>query len=86
VARTAAPVELQLGAVRRNGQLVLTVGNEAKEVRLKPDPQQQPGEGVGLANVARRLENFYGSAAGLSVVQRDGRFTVELRLPIELTL
>jgi two-component system LytT family sensor kinase len=86
VARTCAPVEIKLGAQRRSGQLVLTVTNEAKEVRPKADLHRSEGEGVGLANVARRLESFYGSAAGLSVVQRDGRFTVELRLPIELTL
>ena len=87
VARTSAPVEIRLGAQRRSGQLVLRVENEAKErVGLKPDLQRSEGEGVGLANVARRLESFYGSGAGLSVVQRDGRFTVELRLPIELTL
>ena len=30
VARTCAPVELQLGAVRRSGQLMLTVENEAE--------------------------------------------------------
>jgi two-component system LytT family sensor kinase len=82
VARTFAPVELTLSAARSNGQLVLALENEAR-VGLKPDLQ---GEGVGLANVARRLQNFYGSAAALSAVQRDGRFTVELRLPIELTL
>jgi two-component system, LytTR family, sensor kinase len=86
VARTSAPVELQLGAVRRSGQLILTLENATREVRLKPDPHTQAGEGVGLANVARRLENFYGSGSGLTVVHRDGRFTVELRLPIELTL
>jgi two-component system, LytTR family, sensor kinase len=104
VARTSAPVEIKLDAERRNGQLVLRVGNEAKQrVGLKPaaqgranavragcagaaDLQRSEGEGVGLANVARRLESFYGSGAGLSVVQGDGRFTVELRLPIELTL
>ena len=103
VARTSAPVELQFGAVRRSGQLILTLENQAKEVGLsrgispdcapcggavrwsKPDLQRS-GEGVGLANVARRLENFYGSQAGLSAGQREGRFTVELRLPIELTL
>jgi two-component system LytT family sensor kinase len=86
VARMFAPVELKLSAARRTGQLVLVLDNETKGVGQKPDLQEQPGEGVGLANVARRLENFYGSAAGLSVVQKDGRFTVELRLPIELTL
>jgi len=56
--------------------------NETKRVVLTPDQ----GEGVGLANVARRLVNFYGTAADLSVVQREGLFTVELRMPIELTL
>jgi two-component system, LytTR family, sensor kinase len=90
VARNASPVELQLSAQRRDGQLILRLGNEAKRVGLKPDlqPDRHPaaGEGVGLANVARRLVNFYGAASGLSVVQREGRFTVELRLPIELTL
>jgi LytS/YehU family sensor histidine kinase len=87
VARTSAPVEIRLGAQRRNGQVVLRVENEARaRVGLKPDLQPSEGEGVGRANVARRLESFYGSGAGLSVVQGDGRFTVELRLPIELTL
>jgi two-component system, LytTR family, sensor kinase len=91
VARTSAPVELRLSAVRRSGQLVVTLENEARGVRLKPDPQrpelqEQAGEGVGLANVARRLHTFYGSAAGLSTRQQEGRFIVELRLPIELTL
>jgi two-component system LytT family sensor kinase len=82
VARTAAPVELQISAERRGGELFVRVANG---VGQKPD-RHQPGEGVGLANVARRLENFYGSAAGLSVAQRDGRFSVDLRLPLELTL
>jgi two-component system, LytTR family, sensor kinase len=87
VARTSAPVELQLSAQRKGGELLVRLANEARTARLKPDLQGTvAGEGVGLANVARRLENFYGAQAGLSVVQRDGRFTVELRLPIELTL
>ena len=86
VARNASPVELQLSAERKDGHLILRLSNEARRVGLKPDLQPDTGEGVGLANVARRLVNFYGSAASLAVVQRDGRFTVELRLPIELTL
>jgi LytS/YehU family sensor histidine kinase len=81
VARNASPVELQLSAERKDGQLILRLRNDAKRV----GPADQ-GEGVGLANVARRLANFYGASAALSVVQRDGFFTVELRLPIELTL
>jgi LytS/YehU family sensor histidine kinase len=90
VARNASPVELQLSAERKDGQVILRLRNEARRVGLKPDLQgdrhADEGAGVGLANVARRLANFYGSAAGLAVVQREGRFTVELRLPIELTL
>ena len=97
VARTRAPVEVKLGALRRDGQLIVTLENAAKPVRLKPDPQgngssfrgevqEQEGEGVGLANVARRLQTFYGSAATLATRQQEGSFTVELRLPIELTL
>lgn len=85
VARTSAPVELQLSAAKRGGELFVSVQNDAG-VRARPDLHRADGEGVGLANVARRLENFYGSAAGLSVAQRDGRFTVDLRLPLELTL
>jgi len=81
VARNASPVELQLSATRKDGQLILRLRNDAKRV----GPAEQ-GEGVGLANVARRLANFYGAGAALSVVQREGFFTVELRLPIELTL
>ncbi len=86
VARTSAPVEIQLNAERRGGELLVRVQNGVGlKPDLHPDPQRA-GEGVGLANVARRLENFYGPAAGLSAVQRDGRFTVDLRLPLELTL
>ena len=33
VARTSAPVELQFGAVRRSGQLILTLQNGAKEAK-----------------------------------------------------
>jgi two-component system, LytTR family, sensor kinase len=85
VARTSAPVELQISVARRGGELFVTVEN-GTGVALKPDLQREAGEGVGLANVARRLENFYGSDAGLRAAQRDGRFTVDLRMPLELTL
>ena len=58
----------------------------AQDALERPDLRHQAGEHVGLANVARRLESFYGPAAGLAAAQRDGRFTVDLRLPLELTL
>ncbi|HEV8331749.1 MAG TPA: histidine kinase [Steroidobacteraceae bacterium] len=85
VARTSAPVELKISVARRGGELFVTVEN-GTGAGLKPDLQREAGEGVGLANVARRLENFYGSDAGMRAAQRDGRFTVDLRMPLELTL
>jgi two-component system, LytTR family, sensor kinase len=85
VARTSAPVEIAVSAERHAGELLLRVENGVA-LRPKPDARESQGEGVGLANVARRLDSFYGSAASLSAAQRDGRFTVDLRLPLELTL
>ena len=42
-------------------------------------------DGVGLANIERRLAGHYGSAASLSLVSAPGRgTTVEIRLPAEL--
>jgi two-component system, LytTR family, sensor kinase len=85
VARTSAPVELKISAARRGPELFVTVENGVG-VGPKTDLQAQQGAGVGLENVARRLESFYGSDAGLRAAQRDGRFMVDLRLPLELTL
>jgi two-component system LytT family sensor kinase len=85
VARTSAPVELKISAASRGAELFVTVENGVG-VRPKPDPHETAGAGVGLENVARRLESFYGSDAGLRAAQRDGLFTVDLRLPLELTL
>jgi two-component sensor histidine kinase len=85
VARTSAPVQIVVTTERRAGELRVSVTNDVG-AGLKADLRGVAGEGVGLANVARRLENFYGSAAGLTAELRDGRFTVDLHLPLELTL
>jgi two-component system, LytTR family, sensor kinase len=83
VARSGSPVEIRLAAIRRSGQLIITVDND---VRPASQPGPSAGAGVGLANVARRLASFYGSDAALSATHVDDRYRVELRLPIELTL
>ena len=83
VARSGAPVQIRLAAQRRNGLLIITIDNDA---RPEEEPGRRDGEGVGLTNVARRLASFYGASASLSAERRDGRFIVDLRLPIELTL
>lgn len=83
VARSIGPIEIRLTAIRQRRLLIVTVDND-----VRPGSQSQPntGAGVGLANVARRLVSFYGPEAGLTATHRDGRYVVELRLPIELTL
>jgi two-component system, LytTR family, sensor kinase len=83
VARSGSAVEIRLAAGRRDGQLIITVDNG---VRAAAPPGSYGGEGVGLANVARRLASFYGVDAQLTATLRDDRYVVELRLPIELTL
>jgi two-component system LytT family sensor kinase len=83
VARSGSPVRIRLAAQRRNGRLIITVDND---VRPGAEVGPRDGEGVGLTNVARRLASFYGKDACLTAERRDGRFIVELRLPIELTL
>ncbi|MGH8177784.1 MAG: sensor histidine kinase [Steroidobacter sp.] len=83
VARSSGAVEIRLAATRQSGQIIITVDNDVR-AGLQPDPDA--GEGVGLANVVRRIAAFYGTDASLSTTHRDGRFVVELRLPLELTL
>ena len=68
---------------RRDGdRLSLAVENPC-------DPDHPPGlgsengEGVGLANVAARLELRYRRSARLEVKNPPGRFRVEITLPAE---
>jgi two-component system, LytTR family, sensor histidine kinase AlgZ len=48
------------------------------------DPDRRPGRGtgVGLANVGRRLEAAFGGEAWMTSNEADGRFRVELTLPV----
>ncbi|MFN0085331.1 MAG: sensor histidine kinase [Blastocatellia bacterium] len=82
---------------RRGGEVVVSVsppGPGAGEFRVSVRDTgagiddiafaQGRKRGVGLANVERRLECFYGAAASLNFMSRPGDgTTVELRLPIE---
>lgn len=65
---------------RREGErLSLAVENPCD-----PDhPARESGEGVGIANVAARLELRYRRAARLEVKTPPGRFRVEITLPVE---
>ena len=67
---------IRLEARRENGRLVLSVDNP-----VDPDSVSKPGEGVGLANVRRRLEMFHARDGHLWAERGERRFRVTLELP-----
>jgi hypothetical protein len=75
----AARVEggrVHLAARRSDGTLTLMVENDVDE-----DAAGQPGEGVGLENVRRRLRALAGRDARLETARDGGQFRVTLTLP-----
>lgn len=67
-------LEARLGGER----LRLAVDNP----RDPSEPRRRQGEGIGLANVRRRLRLLYGGAARMSIGEEGERFRVELELPV----
>ncbi|MFL5297339.1 MAG: sensor histidine kinase [Phenylobacterium sp.] len=80
VARTRRPVAVEIVAEARDGQLAITVRDDAV-----PDLAEAPQTlGVGLANVRRRLEVLYGPAGLLIAGPRPGGgFAATIELPLE---
>ena len=80
VARSAAPVTIEIEAVALAGRLRLTVRDDGGvEEGLQP-----PKLGLGLENVRRRLALLYGDKASLSYGPRDPKgFEVSVELPLE---
>jgi hypothetical protein len=74
VARRAGPGYVRV-QVRRGADLRITVSNSAGDAA-------DPGPGVGLQNVRRRLEICYGAAAGLDLRVGADEAVAELRIPI----
>lgn len=78
VAQTTGEVTVRIMAQEEAGRLVITVEN-AGEAAIRPD---RNGEGIGLANVAKRLKaRFGGDAEMISTMPGKGRFCVRLTLP-----
>jgi two-component system, LytTR family, sensor kinase len=77
VARTSKPVEIRITAREAEGQLILSVTDDA------PKSVRQPGSGIGLTNVRDRLQARYGSAAQLDLREgKKGGFEVHMSLPL----
>lgn len=80
IARRLEGGTVGLEAARRPDGLLLAVTNERD-----PDAPPGGGEGIGLANVRRRLEVAYGRRARLTAGSRGESFRAELLLPAGAT-
>ncbi|MBA4321682.1 MAG: histidine kinase, partial [Odoribacter sp.] len=62
--------------------------NEYLEIEITNnfDPQSIPvkGTGTGLINVSRRLELFFGSKGSIATTKKDGIFTAQIFIPINI--
>lgn len=67
---------IRLSGRVRDDELLLDVSNPAD-----PDRASAPGEGVGIANVRARLAALHPDTSSVRTTEKDGTFTVELRLP-----
>lgn len=70
---------LTLAASQQDGALVFDVTNDAPQQRQR----ETNGMGIGLRNIAQRLQLLYGERASLDAGLEDGRFKVRLVLPLE---
>ena len=80
------PGQIELSAVRNNGELLLQVSDNGAGGR----PQQSPAvngacvmrEGIGLSNTRRRLRQLYGERQSLQLKQREsGGLLVRVTIP-----
>ncbi len=82
IAMRSAAGRLTIRARRRDRRLALTVADDGPGV--PPNRPLRPG--VGLANTRARLEQLYGDAYSLELVNADeGGFEVRLEVPFERT-
>jgi hypothetical protein len=65
-------------------QLRARVSNDhPTTARAQPDASLGIGIGIGLNNISERLTLLYGASASLTTTQAEGRFVVDLSLPLE---
>ena len=79
VAEASPPATIAIRAMASGEQLTIEVIDSGKGSK-----QASPGGGIGLANVRQRLDLLYGGATDLVAGREpDGRFRVQLSLPLE---
>jgi hypothetical protein len=74
--RDAEHCDVRVRLRREDGDVVLTVANT--RARTRPEA----GNGVGLTNLAARLQAIHGARAVLRHGEHDGRYLVEARFPL----
>ncbi len=79
VSPSTEPVTLRVEAKSVGNDLLLKVEDDG---RSKPEVACAPGSGVGIRNIASRLEALYGAAASIEASRREVGFTAVMRLPL----
>ena len=74
-------VTISIEAKADGGDLILSVQDQGGQRSARV---QSPGGGLGLRNVAARLETLYGSAGRITASPRDSGFAAVLRFPLRL--
>jgi signal transduction histidine kinase len=75
-------VTLNMSARVVDGRLTLTVEDDGPGAH--PRRKTEPGLGIGLANVRRRLASLYGASAGLTAAATpNGGFSARIHMPME---
>ncbi|HYL83374.1 MAG TPA: histidine kinase [Candidatus Angelobacter sp.] len=69
---------IRMASQAHDGRLFFTIENT-----FDPDSTPTRRNGMGLANVRRRLEGRYGADASMQVTREAGQFRVQLSLPAE---
>ncbi|WP_052697732.1 sensor histidine kinase [Luteibacter yeojuensis] len=79
VAPAKQAVTIAIEASAENESLILVVEDDGRHDHA----MAVPGTGVGLRNVAARLDALYGPAARMEAVRRERGFTAVIRLPLQ---
>lgn len=78
VERSLEGGSIDIDAQRRDGQILIRLRNPVAPPHIG---RHRRGNGMAVDNVRRRLEAFFGGAAGLDVEQAAGEYQVTVRVP-----